>query len=514
MKIAVTGATGHVGLNLVEQLVSDGHQVRAFASSGLELLDHQPVERIQGDVRDEASLLDCFRDVDWVFHLAAVISIDGDQGGLVSDVNVRGARTSAQAALQAGVARFVHFSSIHAFDIHAATGMIDESSARVIGSHSAAYDRSKALGEAAVREVIGRGLDGVIIHPTGVLGATDLAPSRAGRGLMDAARGRLPVIVDGSFDWVDVHDVVNGACAAAERGIRGRSYILSGGRRSILELASRAAHQVNAQQPLVTLPLWLIQSFASLPTLIGRLQGREPWFTAESIATLGTSGLFSNQLAQDELGFRPRDPEQSVEALIKWFLSTGALKGSFNDPTGRLDSASTAFVRQLSVHPVNAPSVRGVMARALAEIAIADDVVDDAERVLLQQFGGTNDAESLSVKKLATAEIDPLSAGTRESILLVAITMACVDEDYTWVEREAVNRLRERLAISRERAVAIDHWAREFVVDQRMDAFYADGVVDDDERVHIQELGRGLGVSLESMKRLEANARRRRGIDA
>ena len=118
MKIAVTGATGHVGLNLVEQLVSDGHQVRAFASSGLELLDHQPVERIQGDVRDEASLLDCFRDVDRVFHLAAVNSIDGDRGGLVSDVNVRGARTSAQAALQAGVERFVHFSSIHAFDIH------------------------------------------------------------------------------------------------------------------------------------------------------------------------------------------------------------------------------------------------------------------------------------------------------------------------------------------------------------------------------------------------------------
>ena len=71
MKIAVTGATGHVGLNLVEQLVSDGHQVRAFASSGLELLDHQPVERIQGDVRDEASLLDCFRDVDRVFHAIA-----------------------------------------------------------------------------------------------------------------------------------------------------------------------------------------------------------------------------------------------------------------------------------------------------------------------------------------------------------------------------------------------------------------------------------------------------------
>lgn len=514
MKIAVTGATGHIGLNLVDQLVNDGHQVRAFATSGLELLEHQPVERIQGDVRDEAALLECFRDVDRVFHLAAVISIDGDRGGLVHDVNVGGARTAANAALRAGVGRLIHFSSIHAFDIHGATGVLDESSERATGPNAAAYDRSKALGEAAVRETIGRGLDGVILHPTGVVGAADHAPSRAGRGLLDAARGRMPIIVDGSFDWVDVRDVVSGASAAAERGVRGRSYILSGGRRSMHELVSQAASQAGAAPPLVTLPRWLLRSFASLPTMVGRLRGREPWFTAESLATLGTSGRFSNQLARDELGYDPRPPEQAIETLVAWFLATGQLKSPADCDALASDLPDTAFARQLALHPVNAPLVREIMARALVEIAVADEAVDESERNLLRHFAGTGtgDVESLGAQKLVLSDIETLSRGTRESILLVATTMACVDEDYSQVEREAVNRLRRRLGVSRKRAAVLDGCAREFVVDQRFDEFYADGVVDDAERQRIEQLAIGLGMSPGAMAKIEARARQRRGI--
>ena len=57
-----------------------------------------------------------FQGSDLVYHLAAIISIDGDQGGLVPDTNIRGARNVAESALACGVRRLVHTSSIHAFD--------------------------------------------------------------------------------------------------------------------------------------------------------------------------------------------------------------------------------------------------------------------------------------------------------------------------------------------------------------------------------------------------------------
>jgi dihydroflavonol-4-reductase len=516
MKIAVTGATGHVGLNLVEELVAAGHDVRAFADAGLELLADRPVERIQGDVRDEGALAECFRDVDRVFHLAAVISIDGDRGGLVHDVNVRGAGTAANAALRAGVGRFIHFSSIHAFDIHGSEGVVDESSPRATGTHVAAYDHSKALGEAEVRAVIAQGLDGVILHPTGVIGAVDFAPSRAGRGLLDAARGRMPVIVDGGFDWVDVRDVVSGACAAAERGVRGRSYILAGGRRSMHDMVEQAARHAGAPAPLVTLPRWVLQSFASLPTLIGRLRGREPWFTAESLATLGTTGHFSNQLASDELGYDPRPPEEAIESLVEWFFASGELRspddGQGSEAGAAKDSAPTAFERQLGTYPVDDPVVREVLARALVEIAAADDAVDESEQRLLQRFAEPSDAGCPQTGELPSGEWATLPQGTRESILLVATTMACVDEDYSLVERKAVDGLRQRLDVSPQRAAALDGWAREFVIDQRFDDFYADGVLDDAERRRIEQLGASLGVAFALIAKLDARAQKRRGL--
>ena len=239
MRITVTGATGHVGANLVRALLARGDQVRALIhrihrdNRSLAGLD---VERVAGDVLDPASLDRAFAGAEVVFHLAALISIQGDRGGLVPSVNVGGAKNAAEAALRAGVRRFVHTSSVHAFDLTRG-GVIDETSPRSDGPHLAAYDRSKAAGERAVREVLARrGLDAVVVHPTGIIGPFDFEPSRMGRTLLGLRDRSLPSLVAGGFDFVDVRDVVQALLAAAERGRTGgelpRTRQLDRGRRS------------------------------------------------------------------------------------------------------------------------------------------------------------------------------------------------------------------------------------------------------------------------------------------
>jgi len=66
-------------------------------------------------------------------------------------------------------------------------------------------------------ELARQGLDAVIVHPTGILGPHDYAPSHAGRAMLDIYHGRTRVLVAGGFNWVDVRDVCAGAMAAAER---------------------------------------------------------------------------------------------------------------------------------------------------------------------------------------------------------------------------------------------------------------------------------------------------------
>ena len=151
-----------------------------------------------------------------------------------------GCAVVAEAALNAGVRRMVHCSSVHAFDLKRSMGtVVDESSPRV-ASNAPAYDRSKAAGENEIRRFVSRGLDAVCINPTGIIGPRDNTPSRMGTVLRAVWRRRLPAIVDGGFDWVDVRDVVLALRSAANRGRTGESYLIPGHRLSIRALAELA----------------------------------------------------------------------------------------------------------------------------------------------------------------------------------------------------------------------------------------------------------------------------------
>ena len=175
MNVAVTGAYGHVGANLVRALLDAGHSVRAVDLREGPALAGLDVTFARADVLDVDSLRPAFDGVEVVFHLAAKISIAGDPDGSVRAINVDGVRNAASAALDAGVRRFVHVSSIHAFDCDQ-PGVIDETSARALRPELPAYDRSKAAGEQALRTVIDRGLDAVIANLTGVIGPYDFTP--------------------------------------------------------------------------------------------------------------------------------------------------------------------------------------------------------------------------------------------------------------------------------------------------------------------------------------------------
>jgi nucleoside-diphosphate-sugar epimerase/uncharacterized tellurite resistance protein B-like protein len=510
MRIAITGAGGHVGFNLVRRLLDQRHELRAFDLGGMERLP-EAVERWPGDVCNEAELARCFAGCELVFHLAGVISIDGDRGGLVQQVNVGGARAAANAALASRVRRFVHFSSIQAFDSRAVEGVLDEESPRSVGAHCPAYDRSKHLGEWEVRGAVERGLDAVIVHPTGVIGAEDHGPSRAGQGLLDAARGRMPIVVEGGFDWVDVADVAQGAWLAATLGGRGRSYILSGHYCTMTDLLTLAARCAGASAPLVALPRWLLRPLARLPMLVGRMRGKEPLFTTESLDTLGTSVRFSHRRAQEELGYQPRPTEKTVNDLVEFFVDAGKLPRAAGARRRSADpQLHSEFVRQLLAAPLDGAREREILGALLAEVAAADETIAPAERELVSQFAALGPDELLARPAVTREDLEALAPEARQSLLMVALALVWVDEQFSHPEREAIERVRRELGVAADRAAELERWAREFVVDQALDAIYTDGVMDPDERRHIEALATRLAVAPEVLARLDARARRRR----
>jgi dihydroflavonol-4-reductase len=322
----ITGASGHVGGNLARALVQKGVRPRVLVHRDTRAIDGLDVERVGGDVLDGASLGRAFEGAGVVYHLAAHISIDGAQGGAVRRINVQGTRNVVEACLRSGVRRLVHFSSIHAISQFPRDRVIDENNPPSEPPRCHEYDFTKAEGERLVREGVERGLDAVILNPTGILGPHDYKPSPFGQVLLDLFNGRFPALVGGGFNWVDVRDVVEGAVAAVQKGRRGERYILSGHYVTLVDLAKLAEEISGAKAPRFTAPLWLAMIGAPFVTAWNRIRGGRPLYTTEAIETLRWNRNVSCAKAEKELGYRRKPIRETLEDTYRWFKEAGKIR--------------------------------------------------------------------------------------------------------------------------------------------------------------------------------------------
>lgn len=320
MRAVITGASGFLGAHLARTLKDRGVEVRAADRTRGPALDDVDVEFVEIDVLDAASLRAAFDGQDRVFHLAAIISIVGDPTGEVWRVNVHGPRNAATVALECGVGRFVHCSSVHSFDLERCGPSLDESGPPTTHPDAPAYDRSKRAGEEAVRLVVQKGLDAVVVNPTGIIGPDDRGPSRMGETVLQFMTRKIPVGITGQFDFVDVRDVVEGLIAAGDRGRTGQNYLLSGSRLSIRELGMLVERYSGVPVPPLSIPLRLVTPLAPLVMQIEQ-RTKKPIFTPDALHALKYSPVVSHYRAATDLGYRSRPIHETVRDTVAWFES-------------------------------------------------------------------------------------------------------------------------------------------------------------------------------------------------
>jgi len=319
MVVAVTGASGHLGANLVRTLLDRGRSVRVLARSDRRALQGLEVDVVEGDLFEPAALRRLAAGAETVFHLAGRISIAGDEHGVVLRTNVDGPRAVAEACLETRVRRLVHVSSIHAFSTEPNSEMLDEGRALPQGAHETPYDRSNALGQRAVLDIVKQGLDAVVVNPTAVIGPHDWKPSRMGTVLRDISQGRLPALIDGGYNWVDARDVADALLAAERQGRTGECYLVAGRWAHFRELASIVSGISGRPAPRYCAPSWLALpvSYASLAW--SRLRGVPPVLTPVAVRSVRMHRHISHGKAAGELGYRPRPLEETVRDTLRWF---------------------------------------------------------------------------------------------------------------------------------------------------------------------------------------------------
>jgi dihydroflavonol-4-reductase len=331
MTILVTGASGHVGLTLIQQLLEKGSTVRALDRRRNPILETLPVEFIDADLRHVATCEHAFRDVEVVFHVAAYISIQMHEWATLEAINIQGVRNVVNLCKQYRVRRLVHFSSIEALDVHPVDKPIDESNALVSADFAIPYPRSKAAGQRIVMQAIEEGLNAVILYPTGIMGPNDYAARASNQLLIPVANGEVPALPMLGYDFVDVRDVASGAIAAQEIAPTGRTYVLGNARYMLPELATKVAALVGIPAPR-PIPAWMMTLTLPWMDVTAAITGKPSMITRASLYPLRNSHAISHARATQELGYHPRPIDQTLHDTISWFHKIGKVKHPVQRP--------------------------------------------------------------------------------------------------------------------------------------------------------------------------------------
>ncbi len=323
MKVAITGACGHIGISVMKELSNRGFSYKALAHHDTTYLENAQVEFIKGEVNNRQDIEKLLEGCDALIHSAAIISINGDKGGAVRKVNVEGVRNVMQTALDMQIKRVVHISSIHAYNALPKDEELNESRT-FVDKGAFAYDQSKRDGQLIVKEMVAKGLKAVILNPTSVTGAPENRMSYQGKAILDIYQDKIPAIFNGGFDWVDVRDVSSAICNALTMGQVGENYLLSGKYYTMREIINLVSDVKGEKIKIPTIPVWAARAGLPFVKLQSKITGKEPLYTVESIDVLVNGNTkISNEKAKTELGFNPREFKETIRDLISWFKENG-----------------------------------------------------------------------------------------------------------------------------------------------------------------------------------------------
>ncbi len=324
MAVLVTGANGFVGSHLVDELLRQGHEVRALVrkSSKLRFLDTDRVEIHHGELAQGEIPEAALHGVDRVFHVAAVLKAARRE--TFRRVNVDATLTLYRRFAQFAPAqgRFIFVSSLAAMGA-GGEGRVYREEDRP-HPHSL-YGRSKLEAEVALRALSGPAL--TVIRPPAVYGPRDAATLPL---FALAARGFAFCVGSGErlLSLIHVQDLVTGMVAASQHeGGIGTYFLSDGTPHSWTEIGAALTGAAGRRVFVLTLPDWLVRTAGAVNDAAHSLLGRQAMFGREKARDFcARSYSCSSEAAAARFAYRPQvELAEGMRATMDWYREAGWL---------------------------------------------------------------------------------------------------------------------------------------------------------------------------------------------
>lgn len=294
--ILVTGGTGFLGSHLLRKLVKTGVPVRALYRREIpeEVKDiADRISWVKGDVLDVCALEEAMEGIEKVYHCAGMVSFRPEAREQVMKVNVEGTANVVNLALDAGVKKLVHVSSVAALG-RAKTGkMIDEESEWQDSKHNSLYAVSKYQAEMEVWRGIAEGLPAAIVNPSIILGP-DYFEDGSGLLIKNAWR-EFPYYTEGVTGFTDVDDVAEIMIRLMESTVSGQRFVISADNWKYVDLFTEMAVQLNKKPPHKLVKPWQAEIVWRMEVLRSKLTGKKAVLTKETAHTAQLKVYYNNE---------------------------------------------------------------------------------------------------------------------------------------------------------------------------------------------------------------------------
>jgi nucleoside-diphosphate-sugar epimerase len=326
-KVLITGGGGFIGRHLVESQLNRGNQVRTVdlrTGSLADLAGRPGLEVVAGDLTDPACARQLVAEVDTVYHLASAHLDTSLPDSHYRRVNVDGAVGLLEAAVNAGVGRYVHCSSVGV--IGDTRGLPADETTECQPTNI--YERTKHEGEQAVIRRAGElGFPIVVARPAWVYGPGCPRTAKLIRGI---GKGRFPIFGDGQTlrHPIYVSDAVDALerCADAGETAGGEIYIIAGTQwLTVEELLRVVASAVGVPAPSRHLPVWVGKAGGYGMEVAFAPLGKPPPFSRRSVDFFLKDNAYDTSKAERELGFKARvDLRSGLKMSLDWLNRAGA----------------------------------------------------------------------------------------------------------------------------------------------------------------------------------------------
>jgi dihydroflavonol-4-reductase len=317
MRILVTGAHGFLGSHVTRALLARGHAVRALVRKDkpAPALDELDVERVEGDLLDEPSLVRACAGADGLVHCAARMGYWSRQDEVQRAINVEGTSALLRAAHRGGIRRIVHVSSIATIGFSRDGTVLDETHVWMPRVLKINYVTTKHEAEERAFAAAWAGMDVVVVNPCMLTG-----PRFDGRkrpGLMgNTAQGRTRWMPPGGTSVADVADVAQGCVLAFERGAKGERYVLGGHNVAWKTLHEKVAQIAGVPPPRRNVPILAARTLELGAQALDLVRLSRPPWTAEVFRTWGLFAFVESNKAREKLGYTFRPLDETIRRAI------------------------------------------------------------------------------------------------------------------------------------------------------------------------------------------------------